>query len=378
MKILLIGNYVNDGQVSMQRFSTIMESALRQRGHDVSVIRPEPFFGRLMPSYKGIGKWLGYIDKFILFPSRLRGALPRAEIAHICDHSNAFYAKYLKDIPYLITCHDLLAIRSALGEIRENPTKWTGRRLQKMILSGLKIARHIVCISGSTKDDILRLTKLDSENVSVISYGFNYSYSAMGLEEAKTNIAHIRIDTARPFFLHIGKDAWYKNRLGALHIFNNSIKFDETSEFNMVFVGDDLSKEMRSFIKRQHLEDRVFAIPFLESEGMRALYSTAKGLLYPSLSEGFGWPIIEAQACGCPVFTTDRPPMTEVGGDAAVYIDPAKPQEAARAIVESLRSKEKMATMRETGFVNVKRFSTENMVTQYINLYEKLIMHRKP
>jgi len=372
MKILLIGNYVNDGQISMQRFSAVLENTLKQRGHEVLLIRPESFFGKLMPSYKGTGKWLGYIDKFILFPPRLRRALYRVDVAHICDHSNAFYAKYLKDIPHLVTCHDLLAIRSALGEIEENPTKLSGRQLQKMILNGLRITKHIVCISETTKNDILRLTGLDPRNVAVVYYGFNYPYSTMERQEAKKNLEHIKIDIEKPFFLHVGKDVWYKNRLGVLDIFKHILKFKETSQFNLVFVGGGLTKKMHSFIGKHRLENRVFGIPFVESESLRALYSTTKALLYPSLYEGFGWPVIEAQACGCPVFAANRPPMTEVGGDTAVYIDPVKPQEAARTIVESLRSSEKMANMREAGFVNVKRFSTENMVNKYIQVYERL------
>jgi glycosyltransferase involved in cell wall biosynthesis len=372
MKILLIGNYIHDLQMSMQLFAKSLEDGLKQRGHQVTLIRPEPFFGRLKPSYKGIGKWLGYIDKFFIFPPRLRKAISWADIVHICDHSNAFYAKHLKGAPHLVTCHDLLAIHSALGEIKDNPTKWTGRQFQKMIFNGLKRARYIVCVSESTKNDILRIAKLNPENISVIYYGFNYPYSPMEKTEAKSRLKPLGINSGNPFILHAGKNLWYKNRLGLLHIFRYIAQFKETSEFNLVLAGDGLSKEMHKFIKRHNIERRVFEVIWPEKENLRALYSTAEALLFPSLREGFGWPIIEAQACGCPVFTTNHPPMTEVGSDAAVYIDPVKPQEAARTIVKSLSSSEKMAKMREAGFLNVKRFSTKDMVNKYIQIYEGL------
>ena len=72
----------------------------------------------------------------------------------------------------------------------------------------------------------------------------------------------------------------------------------------------------------------------VQNEDLRALYSTATALLFPSFQEGFGWPIIEAQACGCPVITSNRTPMTEVGENAAIYINPDSPEEAAREIAK--------------------------------------------
>ncbi len=74
MKILLVGNYLPDRQESMQRFANMLQIGLVELGHEVRLIRPEPFFGRLRPSGNGLGKWLGYVDKFLLFPRQLRGA----------------------------------------------------------------------------------------------------------------------------------------------------------------------------------------------------------------------------------------------------------------------------------------------------------------
>ena len=318
MKILLIGNYIHDLQLSMQLFAKTLETGLRQLGHEVLLIRPEPTLGRFKPSYKGIGKWLGYIDKFFIFPQRLRKAMSWADVVHICDHSNAFYTKYLKKVPHLVTCHDLLAIRSALGEIKENLTKWTGRQLQRMILNGLKRAMYLVCMSESTKDDLLRIAKVNSRNVSVVYYGFNYPYSPIERTEAKKILRSIEMETDHPFFLHVGKESWYKNRFGVLDIFRYIIQLQKTSQYILVFAGNRLTEKMRKFAKAHHLEDKVLEVILPKGKELEALYSTATALLYPSLNEGFGWSIIEAQACGCPVFTTNRAPMTEAGGDAAV------------------------------------------------------------
>ena len=84
----------------------------------------------------------------------------------------------------------------------------------------------------------------------------------------------------------------------------------------------------------------------------------------------FIWPIIEAQACGCPVFTSNRPPMTEVGGEAAVYFDPSNEAEAAEITAKSLQNR---PWLRERGLLNAENFSTESMILAYERLYQRLV-----
>merc|ERR1711912_68703 len=103
-------------------------------------------------------------------------------------------------------------------------------------------------------------------------------------------------------------------------------------------------------------------------------YSSATALLFPSLQEGFGWPIIEAQACGCPVFTSNRPPMTEVGGEAALYINPNNPETAAKKIASILP---RLADFKEKSILNAQRFTTEKMLSSYSQVYRKVILENK-
>ena len=161
MKILLIGNYPHDRQASMQRMCGLLQNGLRAAGLDAEVMTPPAFAGKLLASGSGLGKWLGYIDKFIVFPillkRRIKQLAGQSLVVHICDHSNAYYTRVLDGVPNIVTCHDLLAIRSALGEVPENPTGWSGKRLQSIILEGLNRARHVACVSTATSHDLLRL-----------------------------------------------------------------------------------------------------------------------------------------------------------------------------------------------------------------------------
>ena len=91
MKILLIGSYLPDKKESMQRFTKVLEEGLTKLGHKIHLIRPEPFFGKIKPSATGTGKWLGYIDKFLIFPRKLKKSIKWADVIHNCDHVNSFY-----------------------------------------------------------------------------------------------------------------------------------------------------------------------------------------------------------------------------------------------------------------------------------------------
>lgn len=369
MKILLVGNYLPDRQESMQRFAKMLQVGLVQLGHEVRLIQPQPFFGKIKRSASGLGKWLGYIDKFVLFPRQLRSSADWADIVHICDHSNAVYTKYL-NVPHVVTCHDLLAICSALGEIEENQTKWTGRQLQRMILAGLERSHRIACVSEQTKTDLLRLAKVDTSTVSVIYNGLNYPYSPMEAAESCKRLNSLGIASNTRFIFHVGGNDWYKNRLGVLTIFNYLRQEFDLSDLHLVMLGKPFTHQMQKFIQDNNLEMQVNELVALENEDLRALYSSATALIFPSLQEGFGWPILEAQACGCPVFTSNRSPMTEVGGDAAIYIEPNYPKEAAQKIAYNLPFTEKL---KQAGLKNAQKFSTSKMIDEYIEIYNSLL-----
>ena len=95
---------------------------------------------------------------------------------------------------------------------------------------------------------------------------------------------------------------------------------------------------------------------------VRALYTGAAMLLFPSLYEGFGWPIVEAQSCGCLVVTSNREPMREVAGGAAILVDPEQAEEAAAEIAAKWPRRE---ALRAAGLVNVRRFGRQEIMGAY-------------
>ncbi len=369
LRILLIANFKPDEQESMQRFCELMSRGLANEGETVGTLAAEPFFVRLVRGTGSLHKWLGYLDKFVVFPLVLARHAKDWDVVHICDHSNGMYTRFLGGRPNVVTCHDLMAVRSALGEVAENPTGWSGRLLQASILRGLRRAQVVACASEQTRRDVLRVAARRREVTPCVLNGLNYPYTPMDRGDATGRIDGLLPDASRPFLLHVGGNQWYKNRSGVLEIFAGIRSRKESRMLRMVMVGKPFTTEMRTFIQSRGLGGDVVELTALPNEDLRALYSLAEGLLFPSLEEGFGWPILEAQACGCPVFTSNRPPMTEVGGNAAVYFDPSDCRAAVEAVVLGLERRQQLSVR---GVENARRFQVGEMLQAYRKMYRGL------
>lgn len=374
MKILLIGNYIHNRQQSMLRFANLMKELLIEAGHEVRLIHPPPLLGNLKPGETGFGKWLGYFDRYLLFLPYLRREAIWADLVHICDHSNAIYVPFLNGKPHVVNCHDMLAIRGALGHIPEHHPRWSGRIYQQWILNSLKSAQHVVCISAQTQNDLIQVSDLPIERTSVVYMSLSYPYHPMPINKARSQLKSFIRSEPWPFFLHVGGNQWYKNRPGVVRIFRNLVQLPAFKNHHLILAGKPLSSTLREQIQRSGLEERIHSWADIANEDLCALYSTADALLFPSLREGFGWPIVEAQACGCPVITSNRAPMTEAGGEAAIYIDPENEINAISKIAEGLPHRDALI---KVGFKNAERFSRKKMAEGYIEAYRKVLSESK-
>jgi glycosyltransferase involved in cell wall biosynthesis len=369
--VLLIGNYPPDRLQSMQRFATMMLDGLTVAGVPAELIQPQPFFGRFRFAGRNVAKWLAYIDKFVLFPLQLRRRLKaRPALVHICDHSNAMYAKQIRGIPVVTTCHDLLAVRGALGEQTDCPASLTGKWLQHWIVAGLRAATVVACVSKATLADACRLVAPPGgkPKLKLITLGLSYPYRTLPAVEARARLARFSaLRPDMPFVLHVGTNLRRKNREGVLRIFA-LCKVDWNGL--LVFAGEPLSEALRSLGQELGVLDRVVEIPDATSEVLEALYNCATAFLFPSRFEGFGWPIIEAQTCACPVICSDRAPLPEVAGDAGLIHPVAEEARFAAEIIRMTDPQER-ALWSARSLRNAERFSTDIMIAEYISAYQQ-------
>lgn len=381
-KILLIGNYLLDHQESMQRFANALEKSLSEKNIPCEVLRPPVILGHLSKKLPSLSKILGYFDKYFLFPLYLSyfTFINSFKGVHILDHSNSVYRPWLNGATALITCHDLLAIRGALGKFQHHRVGWSGRILQSWILKNLNAADGVAFVSNKTKDDFHQLINDLPLEERQIYMGLTYPYQKLQDTEEELALIHPEL-TKAPYLLHVGSNAWYKNRQGMIELFI-VLKKRYRLPHRLVFAGESLTPELKKLLEKNKLLGEVLDLSKQTDLAFNHLYSNAEALLFLSLEEGFGWPVLEAMASGCLVVTTHRPPMDEIGGHAAYYLEryPEDSQAIEGWVHESASKLHSILTQplaskerhRALGLERAKLFSNEKMIEQYCELYRDL------
>ena len=370
--VLLIGNYRPDQWHSMLRFNQMMLDGLQACGVEAQLIRPPAVFGRITIFGKGVAKWLGYVDKFVLFRRQLRRALAaRPSVVHICDHSNAVYASAVQGSPLVITCHDLLAVRGALNEKTDSVPSRTGRILQRWILRGLNRADVVACVSSATAADAQRLipARDGRPRLTVVELGLNYPYHRLPTVLAAERLRPVRdLKPGGRFILHVGSNTPRKNREGLLRMV---ARCAERLDAQIVFAGEALPEKLRQQAVELNIADRIVEIVDPPTEVLEALYSSAFAFLFPSRFEGFGWPVIEAQACGCPVVCSSIAPVGDIAGAGALQREPQDEAGFAEDLLRLADPKEHQYWS-EKALENAARFSSARMIDKYREIYRTL------
>jgi glycosyltransferase involved in cell wall biosynthesis len=266
-----------------------------------------------------------------------------ADIFHITGHSH-YIGLVLPPDRTVLTIHDLgiLKVRSGLRRwvIKKLLFDWPVRRL-----------KYITAISEATKQDLVRATGCEPGKIRVIQ-----NPAPERLNEKR------RLPAAPPVILHIGA-APHKNLESLAEAING---FD----CRLRVIGQ-LDKQQRGLL--DSLKIRYDSVGPIGDREMADEYKNADLLVFCSTFEGFGMPIIEAQAAGLPVITSDLEPMNDVAGGGALLVDPNKPSEIRRAIGEMLGNERTRAELIDRGYENVSRFSSEKIVGAYLQLYEEVL-----
>ena len=384
--VFLTHPYLLDSQ-SMPRFAGLLAEGMRSRGHKVDIWSPVPKAYHL-PSPASLKKWLGYVDQYLLFPAEVSVKLRRYTkdtLFVFTDHALGPWVPLVKDHPHVIHCHDFLAQRSALGEIRENPTSWTGKQYQAYIRRGYRKGKHFISVSDKTRQDLHRFLPAVPAMSEVVYNGLNQFFEAMDQEEARKRIGErTKLHLHKGYILHVGGNQWYKNRKGVIDIYD---AWRNTFELNLplIMVGTAPNATLRQRWEFSPCKADIHFLSGLLDEEVRCAYAGAVVLLYPSLEEGFGWPIAEAMASACPVITTEEAPMTEVGGEAAMYI-PRKaatrsPHTWAKEAAEVLQNvlampRDERHKVIKAGLAQVRKFDTDVALDHIEKLYISILQNR--
>lgn len=388
MKLVLFTHPDFIGSQSQSRFALMLVQAYRERGHEVQLRQPRAIVRRWIDGPR-LSKWAGYVDQYLLFPLQLwhqARADPGDTLYVFCDQALGPWVPLLAHRPHVVHCHDLLALRSALGEFEENRTGWSGRLYQRYIRRGFRRAKHFISISQRSRDDLHAVGGVAALTSEVVYNGLNHAFRPLAPEQSRAVLAAAGIELpASGFLLHVGGSQWYKNPHGVVALYGALVQrciAEQRDAPPLWMVSPAPDKALRQRVANLPSIASVRFCQGVSAETLHGLYSTARALLFPSLAEGFGWPIAEALACGCPVVTTDAAPMSEVGGPVATYLprlDRAAGLEAwahdgSLRIFELLnRSEAQRATDRAACVAWAARFEPAAAITSYLKVYESVL-----
>jgi glycosyltransferase involved in cell wall biosynthesis len=369
---------------SMPRFARMLQSGFAARGHTVELWSPKAQVFNWVPRGRW-SKWAGYVDQYILFPFSVRKALKRAApdtLFVFCDQALGPWVPLVKDRPHVVHVHDLLALRSALGDIPENPTALSGRIYQRYIRRGYRMARHFISISRKTRDDLLHFGGVSALTSEVVYNGLNYPYEPLPGAEAERVLRAAGLPVEPDgMLLHVGGNQWYKNQVGLILLYA-SYAAQCANPLPLWCISPEPDAKLRRALAEVPAQGKVLFFQKVDNPTLQAAYSHARAFLFPSLAEGFGWPLIESQACGCPVITTDEAPMNEVAGEDARYLPRLKvgadvvawASHGASVLRELLdRSASEKAHSAERRRSWVKRFSADAAIDAYLAIYQRVL-----
>ncbi len=266
----------------------------------------------------------------------------------------------------IVTVHDLAFIVSPSASSASSRAWWNFSWPRS-----LRGAASIVTDSEQTKRDVISRYSLPEEKISVI-----YPYVSFANDDVPASVirrARERYGLPARYILHVGAPHKRKNLVTLVRAFS-LLKKDPAVPHALVLAGprgwDDAL--VREEADKARLGNDIVFTGFVADEDLPGVYAGADVLVFPSRYEGFGYPPLEAMACGTPVVVSNVSSLPEVVGDAALLVAPEDAGAIAGAILRVLTSTELAAKLRQAGRMRVRQFSRERMARGYLDVYEKV------
>ena len=352
----------------MDRYGRTLERALRYLNPplDVRTVTPPPWpqhddspFGRLA---EGVGK---YRVRYADYPRRVSGE--SATVHHVIDHSYAHLLGSLDARHAVVTCHDLMLLRMADGRIPGARTSRIALTSFRYAVRHLPTAARVICVSQATANDVLRYLDCDPERLHVVHSGVADHFRAPPPERVAPLRERLKLPQI-PLLLHVGGADAYKNIEGALRVVH-ALRHAHGIDCGFVKAGQRLTTDQRRLARSLGLEPWVVETGYVPEPDLPALYACCQVLLTPSHWEGFGWPALEAMACGTPAVTSDCPAFREVAGPAALQAPATDTRRLAAAAARLLTDDGVRRATQARGLAVAQRFRWDRTARELGEIY---------
>jgi len=289
---------------------------------------------------------------------------------------NIIFGSISKNTRLILTIHDLSFERYS------KTFSWK-RRLWHAFINPKKIcqkADKIIAVSESTKNDIVKLYKINQDKINVSYSGVSEKFKA--LDRNNGDLIRVKEKYGLPykFILYLGTIEPRKNISAIIAAYNrlqgDAVDSDnsEIQRYKLVIAGSEgwLGKKIFTEISESNRKENILVVNFIDETDKEFVLNLASLFVYPSIFEGFGFPPLEAMACGVPVIASNNSSLPEVVGNGAVMIDPDKPDEIYRALKEILASIELRESLIKKSLEKAGKFNWQKSAEEFLNLANKI------
>jgi glycosyltransferase involved in cell wall biosynthesis len=268
-----------------------------------------------------------------------------------------------KHIPQVVTVYDMI--------YEKFPQYFLGQKNQffkRQKKKAIQSADAVICISQNTKKDVIKHLGVDKNKITVIYPGVNPIFRKISNKKIKNKFLH-KYKIKKPYLLFIGPRGRYKN-------FNNLLQayadWRVNSKINLVVVGGGkFTNKEKDLIAKLNLVNKVFVFSFVSDEDLCFFYNAAHAFIFPSLYEGFGFPLLEAMTCGSLCLASDRGSFPEIGQDSILYFNPKNVDSIVKSLNDSF-DKNRRSQLIKKSLKRAKDFSFKKTAKQTLEVYKRL------
>jgi len=307
-------------------------------------------------------------------------ALPKAAREAGCQilHCTSNTAPIGGSIPLVVTLHDIIYMESSYTRIlagSATPYQKFGNAYRKLVVPRvIKKSRKIITVSHFEKNRIGEFFRMKGDNRLTAVYNGVSGHFKPVTDKSELKRVKEKYHLPDDFFFFLGNTDPKKNTKGTLKAFSDFIK-QTGSSYKLVMLDYDRSELEKLLVEigDKVLADRILLTGYVVNTDLPAIYCQCKVFLYPSLRESFGIPMLEAMACGVPVITSNTSSMPEIAGDAAVIIDPFKPEEITRAMINLVTDDNLRSKLISKGLDRSKLFTWKKMAEEVLSIYKNIV-----
>lgn len=267
-------------------------------------------------------------------------------------------------VPSVVTIHDLIFMRFT------EYYKWIDRKMyESLYRSSCQNATKIIAISNQTKTDLIHYFSIEASKIEVIYQSCDNRFYERVSEEQKSSI-RLKFNLPVKFILCVGTIEKRKNQLAILQ----GVVLEKL-DITVVILGKSTEYfgQVNQFIIEHNIQKQVIFLHNTSFPELQTIYQMAELMIYPSFFEGFGLPVLEAQASGCPVITSNISSLPEAGGEGALYIDPQDIAAIGQSINNVLSNNTLKNELIQKGTSNAALFSEEFVAARLMKLYKRLV-----